>query len=346
MRTPTPTATPSSSAPSDASTSRLAASRDAAGAAASMPRPSPVPEGARGLASVSRAWDAVRDYARRVWINSSEDDIFFLAGGIAFNILLATVPFVLLVIAGLTYALDLAPDVSFAEVSLLLDRFLPPHREGPDAPVHALLRDVIASRGALGAWSAVTFIWFSTRLFGSLRTVLAEIFDIDTPRGLIAGKWFDVRMTVISTALLVAYAGISTYLALASSRGVTFLVQLGLRESVMGTVEYAVGRLVAFVFIVASFWALYKYLPHRRVRWQQALVGALASSILLEAARNVWSALTESFNQASLYTGTLYALVSLVFWVYYAALIFILGAEVAQAHELRRTRRLQHETLN
>jgi membrane protein len=295
---------------------------------------------------ISRLWDATRDYARRVWVNSAEDDIFFLAGGIAFNILLAAVPFVLLVIAGLTYALELSPDASFAEVSVLLDRFLPSHTEGPDAPVHVLLHDVIAARGALGLWGAVTFVWFSTRLFGSLRSVLAEVFDIETPRGIIAGKWFDVRMTVISTALLVAYAALSTYLALASSRGISFLVQLGLRQEVMGGVEYAVGRLVAFGFIVASFWALYKYLPHRKVRWQQALVGALASSLLLEVARNAWSALTQSFNMASLYTGTLYALVSLVFWVYYAALIFIVGAEVSQAHELRRTRRLQRESLN
>jgi membrane protein len=330
MTSSLPTATPPSSATPDTTPARRA----------------PRPEGATGGDRLSRLWEALRDYARRVWVNSAEDDIFFLAGGVAFNILLAAVPFVMLVISGLIYALGLTPDASLAEISALLDRFLPSHQEGPDAPVHTLLRDVIASRSALGTWGAVTFVWFSTRLFGSLRAVLAEIFDIETPRGIIAGKWFDVRMTVISTALLVAYAVLSTYLALASSRGVSFLVQLGLREEVMGGLEYAFGRLVAFGFIVASFWALYKYLPHRRIRWQQALVGALASSLLLEVARNAWTAITRSLDMASLYTGTLYALVSLVFWVYYAALIFILGAEISQAYELRRTRRLQRATLN
>ena len=37
-------------------------------------------------------------------------------------------------------------------------------------------------------------------------------------------------------------------------------------------------------------------------------------------------------------------IVIVVFWVYYAALIFILGGEVGQVYELRRTRRLQRET--
>jgi len=37
--------------------------------------------------------------------------------------------------------------------------------------------------------------------------------------------------------------------------------------------------------------------------------------------------------------------VILVFWVYYAALIFILGGEVGRVYELRRVRRLQREAL-
>jgi membrane protein len=36
--------------------------------------------------------------------------------------------------------------------------------------------------------------------------------------------------------------------------------------------------------------------------------------------------------------------VILVIWTYYAAMIFILGGEVAQVAELRRVRRLQRET--
>ena len=47
----------------------------------------------------------------------------------------------------------------------------------------------------------------------------------------------------------------------------------------------------------------------------------------------------------NIYGGTLYYLISLVFWVYYSALIFILGAEISQAYELRRVRRMQRETL-
>lgn len=284
---------------------------------------------------------ALGDYARRVWVNSGEDRIFFLAGAIAFNILLAAVPFALLLISGLTYILGLSEDASIAEVVGLVDRFLPPHLESPEAPVHRIIADVVAARQSLGVYGAVLYVWFSTRLFGSLRTVLADIFDIETDRSILSGKWFDVRITVYSTILLLAWVALSIYLAVARSRGLGILADAGMQADVMGRLEYAVGRTIAFAFVVAILFSLYKVLPNRRIRWRQALVGAVSSAVLLEVARNLWTAYTKSFDPGSVYTGTLYALVSVVFWVYYAALMFILGGEVAQAHELRRVRRLQ-----
>lgn len=281
------------------------------------------------------AWDTLR----RAWAATAADNAFFLAGGIAFNILLAVVPFALLLVSGLTYVLGLSPDASAGEIRVLLDRFLPPHSEAAGSAVHGLIDEAIRTRGAAGIYGALIYVWFSTRLFGSLRAVLSLVFDRESDRGIFWGKWYDVRLTLYSTILMVAYVGLSLYLAVARSRGVSLLVELGVREDVMGRLEYAVGRLIAFAFVAALFFALYKILPKHRISSRQALIGALCSSVLFEIARNVWTAITASFDPGSLYSGTLYAVVSVVFWVYYAALIFILGAEVSQAGALARRAR-------
>ena len=63
------------------------------------PRRSATVRVARRPLFVGLRW-TLRDYAKRVWDNAGEDNIFFLAGGIAFNILLAAVPFVLLLVVG------------------------------------------------------------------------------------------------------------------------------------------------------------------------------------------------------------------------------------------------------
>lgn len=292
------------------------------------------------------AWWTFRDYAKRVWDNSGEDNVLFLAGGIAFNLMLAALPFILLLAAGATWLLPmLVRDGNVDTASTVfdfIDRLLPAHEHGPNSQIDRVILNLLQSRGSVTVYSAIGFVWFSTRLFGSLRTVLASVFDIENERGIIAGKIFDVKITVVATLLFVANVTVSTYVLLATHSGAAVLVDLGLRSDVMGRVEYLVGRGLAFLFIGLMFFALYKYLPVRRVRAKAAFVAAAFTSLAFEAARVIFS-YYNAFNAASLYRGALTAIIILVVWFYYAALIFILGGEVGQVYELRRVRKLQRE---
>ncbi len=74
------------------------------------------------------------------------------------------------------------------------------------------------------------------------------------------------------------------------------------------------------------------------------MMGAIFTATFFEIARNLFTAYLRSFNPGSLYTGTLYTIVVLVFWVYYSAFFFIIGGELGQVYELRRVRRQQRET--
>ncbi|MGK2935329.1 MAG: YihY/virulence factor BrkB family protein [Gemmatimonadaceae bacterium] len=285
----------------------------------------------------------LRDYSRRVWDNSAEDNIFFLASGIAFNLLLAIVPFFLLLAGGLGYFLDHSPEVRAQEIATLVATLLPMESTDASQPVVRLLMQILESRGTIQLVGAIGFVWFSTRLFGSVRSVLASIFDIESDRGIIAGKIFDIKVTIVATILLVGYVVLSAYLALATTQGSTLLVELGLRRDVMGNVEYTIGRIIAFISIAILFFSLYKFLPKRKIRWQMALVAATFSSVMFELAKGVFGFMIVSFSAQTMYTGTVAAAVITVIWVYYGALIFILGGEVGQVFELRRVRKLQRE---
>jgi membrane protein len=295
---------------------------------------------------VSLGW-TVRDYVKRVWDNSGEDNVLFLAGGITFNIMLAAVPFVLLVAWGSTYVFGWfhsglsGPE----EVLRAIDRFLPMNQGTTESELHTMLHSLFDARGRIGIIGAVGFVWFSTRLFGSLRTVLANIFDIESERGIIEGKIFDVKITVIASTLFVLSMAVTTYITVMTSRGLDRLVARGLHENVMTDLEYWIGRALAFTILLLMFFALYKYLPIRQVRSKTAWVASVFTGVMFEIAREVFSYYVKAFDPGSLYTGTgtLISIVVVVVWFYYAALIFILGGEVGQVYELRRTRKLQRE---
>jgi membrane protein len=280
-----------------------------------------------------------------VWVNSGEDNIFFLASGVAFNILLAAVPFVLLLVSGLGYFLDLSPAASLSRISVLVDRMLPSESGRMGGVVTALMNEAIRLRGTVGIVSAVTFVWFSTRLFGSLRAVLALVFDLDRDRGIIDGKIFDAKVTVVATLMVVVYTVLNAYLAVATKNGAVILSDIGVQHAAMNRFEYWTARGFEFLFVAGTFFALYRFLPARGVRARTAVLAGTFSAILLELAKVAFATYLRHFNPGSLYTGTLAAIVIVIIWLYYAATIFILGGEVGQVYELRRIRRLQWEAV-
>ncbi len=275
------------------------------------------------------------DYARRVYNGLANDNAFFLAGGVAFSLLLALVPFVLLLVVGLTFAFGRSPEDAAATVVDLATRFLPRDAFEFGAVLRTIVDDVLRTRGAVGIGAALGFVWTSTRLFGSLRAVLSIVMDRNE-RGIVAGKLFDVFAAAAATLLVVVWVIISTYLSIATDTGTSLLADLGVRMETLGTLTYILGRVIGFSLIVFTFYAMYHGLPRNRHSRAAAFTGAVVASILFEIARYLFALLVVRFAPGSLYTGTIAVIVSVVFWVYYAALLFLVGAEVAQAHEQRR----------
>lgn len=291
-----------------------------------------------------RLWWSFSDFAKRVWDNAGEDNIFFLTGGISFNILLAAVPFMLLLLSCLGYLLNEDTAQASQSVYQFIENLLPPHDESPGSPLHTLLDDLVQARGQVGLIGLLGFVWFSTRLFGSLRTVLAEVFDIEETRGIVGGKIFDVKITIVATLLFALYTVLNALIGIATARSAQQLRETGIEADVISGLTTSVGRAVAFFSLTLMFFALYKYLPSRRIRWQSAALGAVFTGVFFELFKIFFTAYLAGFAPGSLYTGTLYTIVIIVLWVYYSSFFFIVGGEVGQVYELRRVRRLQRET--
>ncbi|HVZ48826.1 MAG TPA: YihY/virulence factor BrkB family protein [Gemmatimonadaceae bacterium] len=277
---------------------------------------------------------AASEFGRRLLRKGGDDDVLFLAGGVAFNILLAGVPFFLLLAAGLGYALGTSAAAANSAVAGFIRNLFPAGADASHSVLDPVLRDIARTRGRVGLVGGVTFVWFSTRLFGSLRSVFNRVFCVPRRRGILVGKLHDAGLTLAATVLVVLWIVASAYIALARTRGVVFLTGLGLHaEGVMRPLTYVVGRALTYALLVGIFYSLYRVLPNRAVASRQAATGAVVSATLFEAARWAFALVVHRWNPATLYTGTLATIIVVVFWVYYAALIVILGGEASQVAE-------------
>ena len=278
----------------------------------------------------------------RVYDKAGQDNIFFLAGGIAFNVLLAAVPFLLMLVSAFGYVLARAVDDPQQAVENYIFNILPPSQTVTTF-VHVTVGRLMEERTGVGLVGLALFIWSSTRLFGSLRAVLKDIFDLPEERDIIRGKIFDLQMVVIAGSLFTLNTGITVVLEAAQRYGVAWLGVSDRPET--QAIQAAWGRLVAFGFIYLMFLLLYRYLPLRRTPWRTAFIAAAFASVGWELLKGMFAWYVTNFASYRQTYGPLVTPVVLVLWVYYSAVVFILGGEVAQVSDLLRIRRRQKELL-
>lgn len=280
------------------------------------------------------------EFLRRVFQKADEDLIFFMAGAISFNLLVAFVPLLLFAVGVSGMVMSARFVDPSALVVDLLQRSLPATQG--DLDLAQAVRDQVTAlldqRRGFTVVGAALLVWFSTRLVGTLRTALREIFDMPLGRNIIRGKLFDIQVVLVGGLLLLVNVGVTTGLQAAESYGVQLL---GLEGEALTAFESLLAQGLAFGSIWVLFVGIYRYLPVRPIPWSTAVVAATFTAVLHELLKAGFGwYVTELANYRTTY-GNLITLAVLFFWIYYEAIGFILGGEVAQVWTMRRARRIQ-----
>jgi membrane protein len=87
-------------------------------------------------------------------------------------------------------------------------------------------------------------------------------------------------------------------------------------------------RVVPTLVTSVALFLLYRLLPHRRVPWLHATIGAVVAAILFEAAKNVFSIYVRVAPTYNLVYGAFAAVPLFLIWVYVSWLTILLGAEI------------------
>lgn len=282
----------------------------------------------------------VRHFLRRIYDKAAEDNIFFMAGAISFNVILAIIPLLLLVVGVSGYVLSARyADPGRVLVPLLVEN-IPAVGGEIDlvATVQETVNSIIGDRTGISIVGAILFIWLSTRLVGTLRTVLREVFDVGEDRGILKGKIFDAQIVVIGGVLFTVNIGVTVVLQAARDYGIELL---GLEGRLMTLTQQLFAHGVAFISIWALFVLIYRFLPARWIPWRTALIAATFTAVLHEVMKWGFSWYVTGMADYRTTYGNLTVLAILFFWIYYGSVVFILGGEVAQVWTMKRARRLR-----
>jgi membrane protein len=92
--------------------------------------------------------------------------------------------------------------------------------------------------------------------------------------------------------------------------------------AVTGVANFA----LSFAVVALLFAAIYKILPNTRLYWRDVVVGACGTALLFQAGQAAIAFYLANFISANIY-GAAAGVILLLIWVYYAAMILLLGAE-------------------
>ena len=169
-----------------------------------------------------------------------------------------------------------------------------------------------------GLWSTLLLFVGATVVFARLQTTLNLIFH--TSDKALGGLMAWLRKRVFSVGVVFSLGFLVIISTLAGTA-----VELAFSD--VPVLLPLAGNAVMLLVYTCAFALMYHYLPDRRVHWKQAFLGGLITAVLFLVGRWAIALYLAQAAPGSAY-GSAGALVLLLVWMYYAAMIFFGGAMI------------------
>jgi membrane protein len=273
----------------------------------------PLPRGWRfylkgGWLFFKKMWPAIYD------LSTAESYIF--ASAIAFNALLSFFSFIVLFGSFLVNVLGWQR--GYETVYRLMMTFVPVES---GLIFHSLDQVTRGPGGRASLLSFALLIFASSGVFLPLEMALNRAWGFKEPRGLLKQQLTYLPLVLACGVILflcVAQASLWDYalggvLGSAGARQVAFNI---------------IGALIALPFIVLVFFLIYYWLPNGKVMGSQVLFTSVAMAVLWVLATFVYRLLLPLLNFQGAY-GRLFAVMTVVIWVFISSFILILGANLS-----------------
>lgn len=173
--------------------------------------------------------------------------------------------------------------------------------------------------------SVVVLAVGATTVFAELQSALDRIWEVPASEKK-SGIWNMIRSRLLSFGLVLSLA----FLLLVSLVVSTVLAALG---SWVGglmpgweMVLQVLNLVISFAILTVLFAMIFKFMPQVHVAWRDVWVGALLTALLFVIGKYLIGLYVGKSSVASSYAAA-GSLVVVLLWVYYAAQVFLLGAE-------------------
>ena len=253
-----------------------------------------------------------RKKIKTVYSRFRNKNIFMLAAGVSFYAFLSFFPFFILII--------FIASLVFKDANVLDDiekhiRIFPP---AVAEVFRGNLAYILESGEILSIVSFLFLIYFAFKVFSGIELALNTLYGATAIRKGWFGKLKAFLFFLISSFVLL----------LLFLFGNVFLVLTSKLESLTLMNSYYLVLLGDLAVLTLSFALSYKFLSFQKIKFRNALAGALVAAVLWEILKNIYGLYISSIKRYFLLYGSIGSVVFLLVWLYYSVLVFLFGAEI------------------
>jgi membrane protein len=269
-------------------------------------------------------WDVLSDAVRNFRQNGDGNQ----AAAIALYAILSAIPLLILTIIAAGSFFSSNPHIQ-TDIMGAVQNFHPYFSE----KVFGQLGQIEGKHKLLGWIGVLGLVWLSAAIFNAIESALNIIFRSQRKRNYFVSKLMAVGM--ISTAWIVGGLSVVTSYAAALLAKEPLALPGGVVISLTTPAQVVLRYIVPYVMVVILVTAVYRIIPTLKIRFSVALAGSAIFAFLLEIAKQFFTGYVANYTRYNVIFGSLEAVVILVIWVFYVALIFLFCAEIMSSYERR-----------
>ncbi len=258
-----------------------------------------------------------------VYAAFSADKGPMLAAALSFYALLSLAPILLLSVAVFAYILG-SPEKAYSQIIGYVREFSPVIAEQQGAGIRSLLEDLIRGRRVAWGLGVISLLWSAGQIFITLQTAMNTVWGTQPRRGFLRQRLIAFLLMIILTVLFIAAFGISAAAAVVKG------FQIPVFKMIAGDIPFAwdiMAAVLPFALVYAVFLIVYKFVPNIKVGLRPAATGAGIATALWSAARWAFGFYAANFADFSAVYGPIAGVIFLALWIYYSAIVTVIGAE-------------------
>jgi membrane protein len=248
-----------------------------------------------------------------------EDSCSSLAAAISFYAIVSFLPFVILAVSIASYFV-----ASSAAATEQIQDFITNVMPGVTARAFDMMSGTLAQKTVFGVLGLVGLLWASMRIFAVLEASMNRIWRAPKHRSFWESRLVSLISIPLMAVFLLLSIGLTGVISVAKSTEIPGLgVSLADLPGAAATVTYLLPILISTLL----FLSIYYLLPKRWDHFKSALWGALLAAVLWEVAKLLFDIYIRNFSHMRTIYGSFTSLAVLFLWVYYSAMVVLIGAE-------------------